>query len=142
MSIGAASSRSYSASSNIPNSTHPDWLNGVLPIAFRSHKHAVRNPVEKLWTIGWQPVRSSVALRRPRGAGGLGRLRGELRLERGDARLERVGLVARGGGHCLDCVELVAADEIEPAQPFAGALARGALGLAGHAGDGAGRAVH
>ena len=63
----------------------------------------------------------------PSGAAALGAFRSgpaDLRFERGDARLQDLILVARGGGHRLDRLELVAADEILPAHPFAHLLAR------------------
>src|ERR1700754_4363254 len=99
MSIGAAaSSRSYSASSSINTSTRQDGTHQVLPTAPQTHKHGVRNPVEKLWTSRL-PYCSSVALRLL-GLGSPGGLRSaDLRLERFDPRLQRIVFVARGGRH-------------------------------------------
>src|SRR5690349_732782 len=75
------------------------------------------------------------------GSGGSG-LGGKLRLERVDTRLERFAAFARSGGHRLDRVEFVAADEVEPADRFLGALARAVARFAGHARERAGGAVH
>src|SRR3954463_12765991 len=50
--------------------------------------------------------------------------------------------LAGGDGDRLDRLEFLAADHVEAADPVAHALAKGILGLAAHAGDGAGGAVH
>src|SRR6478736_8034015 len=68
-------------------------------------------------------------------------LLGELRLDRGDARLELQGVFARTRGHVLDRVEFLAADEVEPAERFLHPLARAFAGLAGHPGERAGGAI-
>src|ERR1044072_2278720 len=128
MSIGAASSRSNSASSSITTSC-PKCLAAMCQAPGGRTSGGVQKSVEKLWTKGSGLLR------------GVGRF-GELRLECGDTRLEGVGLVLRGGGHRLHHFELVAADEIETADPFLGALARGLAAFACHPGHGARGTVH
>src|SRR5688500_13266948 len=63
-------------------------------------------------------------------------LRG-LRLQRSDARFARGAILAGAAGHVLDRVELLAGDEVEPAERFLHPLARALAGLAGHAGESA-----
>src|SRR6188474_88202 len=65
----------------------------------------------------------------------------ELRLDRGDTRLEPGVFLARAGGHVLDRVELLAGDEIEPAERFLHPPASAFAGFAGHPGERAGGAV-
>src|ERR1044072_3976691 len=115
MSIGAAASRSSSASSSITTSC-PKCLAAMCQAPGGRTSGGVQKSVEKLWTKGSGLLR------------GLGRF-GELRLEGG-------GLVPPGGGHRLHPFDLFPADELETADPFLGALARGLAAFACHPGHG------
>src|SRR4051794_1636962 len=119
----------------------------ISPSPVRSHAQPRASKYCSRTSIGAPSSRSSVSASSVRSdsldLGGLG-LGGAdtLGLERGDAAFQRLVLVARGGGHPLDRLELVAADEVHAADPLAHLLARRGLGLASHAGEGAGGAVH
>ena len=65
-----------------------------------------------------------------------------LAFERVEPGFQRLILLARGDRHRLDRLEFLAGNEVEPADPVARALLHRGLRLAGHAGDGAGGAVH
>src|SRR5438067_1359419 len=69
-------------------------------------------------------------------------LRRRRRVQRVEAALQRLVLFAGGDRDRLHRLELLAADHVDAAHPFADALAEGALGFAAHAGEGAGSAVH
>src|SRR5262245_7070249 len=62
--------------------------------------------------------------------------------ERGDARLERLVLLARQPRHLLDRLELLALDQIEVAQDAFGLVANDGFDLTPHARGGACRVVH
>src|SRR5690606_6880482 len=61
--------------------------------------------------------------------------------ERGDAGLEPGVFLAGAGGHVLDGVEFLAADEIRPAERLLHPFAHALPGLAGHPGERAGSGV-
>ena len=66
----------------------------------------------------------------------------DLGFEGSDPGLQDLILIPSGSGHGLHRLELVAADEVLAAHPFADLLARAGLGFTAHAGHGPGKAVH
>src|SRR5439155_13931693 len=63
-------------------------------------------------------------------------------LDRIETSLQSDAFLARGNGHGLDRLELLAAHHVHSAHPLAHALAEGGFGLAPHAGERARGAVH
>src|SRR5690349_17723519 len=124
MSIGAASSRWKSLSSSIVGLT--GHCRRICPLR---PGHA---------TGSWEIVEKAVE-------NWLGLCGFRLRclaFQRVEPRLQRIGLVACRRRHRLHCLELVAADEVEPADPFLRALARRGFGLTTHPRQRTGGAVH
>src|SRR5262249_17781390 len=66
----------------------------------------------------------------------------ELGLERGDARLQGLVLLAREPRHLLDRLEFLALDHVEVAQDAVGLVAEHGIEFAPHARGDAGRVVH
>src|SRR4051812_21723637 len=62
--------------------------------------------------------------------------------ERVEPAFQSRAFLAGGDGDRLDRLEFLTADHVEPADPVAHAFPECVLGLAAHAGDGAGGAVH
>src|SRR6266540_5428316 len=67
---------------------------------------------------------------------------GELRLQRRNAHLEQLVLLARDAGHVLDRLELLALDQVEIAQPLLGLVLEHGVELALDALGDAGGVIH
>src|SRR5207237_1768884 len=119
MSIGALASRSSSNSSMFMPAQCPDLFRVNLPAQARKRKQVWKRWLTKLWIVR-ALSHSGAAAAFP--AGRLGGRRRSLPFQRVHARLQRLILLARGDGHCLNRVELLAGYQIEPAAALARTL--------------------